>query len=164
MIIGGIVLATQPLKVFDYVEELDCFLVNERFRYVADDLGISEWSPVVWIGRLFTLDNDYGEHWFDNWDLREEHAAAAEQLGLETHDLMIIDPSRFSDRRDGPCHSPAMRKQFWTDVLKSLTLSPELMFAQARLFNEHSKQFDMIEDYLPDLEERIERLQRELEG
>jgi hypothetical protein len=25
---------------------------------------------VVWIARLSILDNDSGEHWFDNWELR----------------------------------------------------------------------------------------------
>ena len=29
-------------------------------------------NPVVWIDRLFLRDNDYGERWFDNWDLLEQ--------------------------------------------------------------------------------------------
>jgi hypothetical protein len=50
---------------------------------------------VVWIGRLFTLDNDYGEHWFDNWDEREEKASDAHALGIEPEELLIVNPERF---------------------------------------------------------------------
>jgi len=41
-------------------------------------------SFVVWIGRFFSMDNDFGEHWFDNWDLRKPLEAKAEELGVIT--------------------------------------------------------------------------------
>jgi hypothetical protein len=58
------------VQVFEYIDQLDVFVVTDEFRHLADQLGLAEWNPVVWIGRLFTLDNDYGEHWFDNWNER----------------------------------------------------------------------------------------------
>jgi hypothetical protein len=61
----------QTVRVFQYIEPLDAFLVTDAYRALATQLGLTEWTPVVWIGRLFTLDNDYGEHWFDNWEQRE---------------------------------------------------------------------------------------------
>ena len=48
---------------------------------------------------------------------------------------MIVVPDRFVDGKDGPCHTPEIRKAFWTDVLKSLEISYELLFEVAR-FNE----------------------------
>jgi hypothetical protein len=29
--------------------------------------------------------------------------------GIDTHDLMIIDPERCKDDTDGPCHPPELR-------------------------------------------------------
>jgi hypothetical protein len=40
-------------QVFDYIEELDCFVVNKEYEQVATYLGLTEWSSVVWIGRYF---------------------------------------------------------------------------------------------------------------
>ncbi len=104
-----------------------------------------EWHSTVFLGRYFARDNDYGEHWFDNWDEREALGARAAAMGIECEDLMIVLPFRFAegqdglsreenykkDKIDGPCHPPALRKQFWTDVLISLELSYEFLFAQA---------------------------------
>jgi hypothetical protein len=73
-------MAAASLKIFEYIESLDCFVVSTKYHQIADNLGLSEWSPVVWIGRLFLLDNDFGEHWFDNWDLREQLQPEAEKL------------------------------------------------------------------------------------
>jgi hypothetical protein len=149
--------ANLTLRVFDYIEDLDCFVVNERYRQIADELGLSEWNPVVWIGRLFILDNDYGEHWFDNWDLRDELAAEAEKRGIAYEELLIINPDRFKNGDDGPCHSAEMRKRFWTDVLKSLELNYDLLFEEARRFNARSLEY-LPDDYIKDLEERIRRI------
>ncbi len=44
------------IKVFDYIEQLDCFVVNKDFKEIADYLGLTEWNPVVWIGRYFFLE------------------------------------------------------------------------------------------------------------
>jgi hypothetical protein len=147
----------ETLKIFQYVEELDCFVVTDEYREAADYLGLVEWNPVVWIGRLFTLDNDYGEHWFDNWDLREEKRIKAEQLGIAYDELMIIAPDRFKNDRDGPCHTSELRKKFWTDVLKSLELSYELLFEEARVSNEGLKKI-LPEEYIENLEDRIAEL------
>ena len=152
---------TPSLRIFDYLADLDCFVVNEQYQSIADVLGLSEWHPAVWIGRLFLMDNDYGEHWFDNWELREQLQSEAEKRGIPSETLMVIDPERFKNNADGPCHTSEIRKQFWTDVLQSLALSYELLFSQARLLNtEHQASFpDM---YIEDLEERIERIRREI--
>jgi hypothetical protein len=145
------------IRIFRYLDDLDCFVVSDGYRRIADDLGLTEWSPVVWIGRLFTLDNDYGEHWFDNWHLREPLEEAAAQRGLAYEELLIIDPERFQDGTDGPCHPPALRKRFWTDVLRSLELSLDLIADEARACNERRLQF-MQDEYIHDLEVRIATL------
>src|SRR6266542_3164813 len=116
------------IRVYSYVEELYAFLITEQFSAVAGCLGLTEWHPAVWLGRLFTLDNDFGEHWFDNSDEREAREAGAQALGHDASDLMVINPDRMADGRDGPCHPPELRKRFWTDVLMSLELSYELLF------------------------------------
>jgi hypothetical protein len=149
------------VKIFNYLDDLDCFVVTNEYRKVADHLGLSEWHPAVWIGRLFILDNDYGEHWFDNWDLREQLQAKAEQRGIASEDLMVIDPDRFQNGDDGPCHTPTIRKQFWTDVLKSLELSYELIFAKARAENKKIREI-IPEMYIADLEDRIAQIQKEI--
>jgi hypothetical protein len=145
------------VKVFRYVEELDAFVVTVDYQRLAETLGLVEWTPVVWIGRLFTQDNDFGEHWFDNWELREERFDQAHALGFDENELLIIDPQRFQDGRDGPCHDQAQRKRFWTDVLQSLTLSYEVLFHEARLMNEQIQKW-MPEDAIPDLEDRIAQI------
>ncbi len=153
-------MAPIPLKIFRYLEDLDCFVVREEYRKIADQLGLLEWHPVVWIGRLFTLDNDFGEHWFDNWELRERLKPAAEKRGIPYEDLMVIDPDRFKNDDDGPCHTAELRKKFWTDVLKSLELSYDLIFAEARA--ENAKIRETLPDiFIEDLEQRIERILRQ---
>jgi hypothetical protein len=148
------------LKIFQYIADLDCFIVTDQYRRIADELGLVEWSPVVWIGRLFLMDNDVGEHWFDNWDLREQLRPEAEKRGIAYEDLLVIDPQRFQNGADGPCHEPEQRKRFWTDVLQSLELSYDLLFAEARTVNAWNQQWDR-ETYLPELDQRIERIQQE---
>lgn len=148
------------IRVFRYVQELDGFLVADEFRRISDYLGLTEWHPVVWIGRLFTLDNDLGEHWFDNWSEREAIEDRAKAQEIDSADLMIVVPERFEDGRDGPCHSPSFRKAFWTDVLKSLELSYEVLFEEARATNARAKQH-FPEDHIADLEERITAMEAE---
>ena len=152
---------TPSLRIFDYLADLDCFVVNEQYQSIADVLGLSEWHPAVWIGRLFLMDNDYGEHWFDNWELREQLQSEAEKRGIPSETLMVIDPERFKNNADGPCHPSEIRKQFWTDVLQSLELSYELLFAQARLVNTEN-QGSFPDMYIEDLEERIEHIRRQI--
>lgn len=134
-------------KVFDHIETLDCFVVNAAFKELINDLGLNEY---------FMLDNDYGEHWFDSWDEREKIEELALKLGYEQEDLMIIEPTRFADGKDGPCHTDVERKRFWTDVCKCLTLSIETIVGEARRNNEWHKKHNSL--YLPDLEARIEKI------
>lgn len=122
------------LPVFDYVEELDCFVINPVFAGVVVKLGLNEWHPAVWVGRYFALDNDFGEHWFDNWPERDALQEQAEALGYDKGELMVVVPFRFKDDEDGPCHSDDQRKRFWTDVLKSLRLSLETIIEEARQY------------------------------
>ena len=158
-------------QVFDYVEEIDAFVVNKSFEELARYLGICEWHAAVWIGRYFTLDSDYGEHWFDNWHLRDERAAKAAALGIAYDDLMVIDPARFKMKDfegDGPCHSDEQIKQFWTDVLKSLKVSLALVIEEAR---KNKREWEAVgageaeeNEYIADLEERITRIRSKLAG
>lgn len=150
------------IRVFKYIEELDAFVVTKEFAELSDQLGLTEWNHVVWIGRLFILDNDYGEHWFDNWDERESLADRAKEFFIEENDLLLIVPEFFANGKDGPCNSPEIRKAFWTDVLKSLELSYELLFAKARIFNEQMKQLEII-PYVEDLEERISKIKQKFQ-
>ncbi len=129
-------------------------MVAPNYKRLANYLGLNEWNEVVWIGRYFSRDNDFGEHWFDNWDLREPLEVRAAELGLDSSELLIIDPERFVDGRDGPCHSPAERALFWHDVLLSLHLSLETLFREARKLNAEY-QTAALEAYIPDLEARI---------
>ena len=145
------------IKVFEYRVDLHCFVVTPEYKKIADHLGLSEWNEVVWIGRYFALDNDYGEHWFDNWDLRELISEKATSAGLDETDLFIIDAERFKNDYDGPCHTEDERKLFWTDVLMSLSLSLGTIAREARKLNEERRMHDE-EEYIPDLELRIASL------
>jgi hypothetical protein len=42
-----------PVRVFAYLERLDAFVVTDEYSRIAERLGLAEWNPVVWIGRLF---------------------------------------------------------------------------------------------------------------
>lgn len=146
------------VRVFEYIDQLDAFVVTDEYHDIAEQLGLAEWNPVVWIGRLFTLDNDYGEHWFDNWDERAVLESKAQKLGIASGQLMVIVPDRFKNDDDGPCHPPAFRKQFWTDVLKSLELSYDTLFEEARQRNAFARE-NLTDEFIEDLEERISTIQ-----
>lgn len=149
------------ISVFKYILEIDAFMIDSTFKRISDELGLSEWHEAVWIGRYFALDNDYGEHWFDNWDEREARAAKAQALGIDYEEILAIDSERFKNNQDGPCHTPEQRKRFWTDVLTSLQLSMDTMIMEARFMNEKRKQYNS-DDYIEDLDERIEKLKANL--
>lgn len=152
--------ATNPIviKIFNYLEDLDCFVVHPDYKIIAHELGLTEWHETVWIGRYFTLDNDYGEHWFDNWQLRESLEEKAKKLKLDSAELLTIDADRFKNDADGPCHNNLERTRFWKDVLSSLHLSYDTIFAEARKINLERKELDSA-NYIPDLEERIKNIQ-----
>jgi hypothetical protein len=159
IVVGTLVgLHMRTVRVFQYIDRLDAFVVTDEYRYLADQLGLMEWHPVVWIGRLFALDNDYGEHWFDNWEERAALEDDAQKLGIASDQLMIVVPDRFKNDADGPCHTPAFRKQFWTDVLKSLALSYDTLFEEARQNNTIIKEY-LPDEYIEDLEARIVAIQ-----
>lgn len=142
------------IRVFQYLDDIDAFLVTEEYHELAEQLGLIEWHPAVWMGRLFALDNDFGEHWFDNWEEREARQAQARSRGVEPERLLVIVPERFQDGRDGPCHPPEIRKRFWMDVLMSLELTYELLFEVARWNNERVRMLRP-DHAITDLEERI---------
>jgi len=166
------------IKVFDYFPEIDAFLCTKEFRQVNSLLGLDEWTPVVWIGRLFASDQDFGEHMFDNWDERE--ALEDKKIPFEFpgryswEDLLIVVSERFTEGdqycwrcqvsyeklpcpkcnneirvgADGPCHTDKVKKMFWTDVFKSLKISFDTMVEVAR---EHSQ---FIDDHYAEYEGR----------
>lgn len=152
-------------KPFDYIKELDAFTVNEEFDKLAKELGVSEWHSTVWIGRFFTLDSDYGEHWFDNWDLREDRRIKAKQLGIEDNHLMVVSPLRFKMidfGDDGPCHTDDHIKQFWTDILKTMKISLKTIASEARKNKREIEESGNIKNpaynYIEDLDEKIKEI------
>lgn len=151
----------KTVRIFKYIQELDAFLVTDQYRDFAEKLGLIEWHPVVWIGRLFAQDNDFGEHWFDNWDEREVLRASAQELGFSCEELMVIVPDRFINNQNGPCHPPDLRKKFWADVLKSLELSYDTIFDEARYFNQLAEA-RLSDLFIEDLEDRIAEIQAAL--
>lgn len=150
------------IKVFDYYPQLDAFLCTEQFKQINGKLGLNEWTPVVWLCRLFARDQDFGEHIFDNWDEREALEAQNIDFQFPPNEswstLLIVNPQRFTEHdafcigckteikkaicpncgnritvgTDGPCNTDLIKKIFWTDVLKSLEISLDCMFAVAR--------------------------------
>lgn len=96
---------------------------------------------------LFLVDNDVGEHWSDNWDLREPLRDKVTKLGLDETELFVINSERFNNRSH---YTDEERELFWKDILLSLQLSYETLFREARKFNEERTEFiPYDEDYLP---------------
>lgn len=147
------------IKIFQYKERLDAFVVTKKYKDLAERLDLEEWNPVVWIGRLFALDNDYGEHWFDHWDERQALAAQTRKKGLDESELMIVKPDWFKNGKDGPCHTEKQRKRFWTDVLKSLRLSLATLFDEARA--NYKEDPDKTIGHYSALERTINQIKRE---
>lgn len=123
------------MRIFRYRHEVEAFELTPEYSALAEALDLDGWESVAWIGRLFSLDNDVGEHWFDNWELREQRAEVAARHGLDANTLLIVNPRRMTDGRDGPCNTDEFRARFWTEVLASLELSEELIIAKAREFH-----------------------------
>ena len=88
------------------------------------------------------MDNDYGEHWFDNWALRDERRYLAEKVGIPLEKMMVIDPDRFKDELDRPCNPPELRKEFWQNVLATLSLDLEFLFSKARQLNAKARNLE----------------------
>ncbi len=155
-------LPSPTIPIFEYIPTLDSFLPTQEYRKIGDYLHITEWNPVVWMGRLFAMDNDYGEHWFDNWEEREAIQEQARTAGYDSHFLCIVNPDRFA-QKGREYHSRELRKEFWMQVLRSLHLSLETLFAEARDNNEKWRTGPAPErgGYLKTLERRIREIQRE---
>lgn len=34
------------IRVFEYIDQLDAFVVTDEYRDLADQLGLAEWNPV----------------------------------------------------------------------------------------------------------------------
>ncbi len=151
----------KKVKIFNYLDELDAFVLTEEYKRIAGHLGLDGWEKHAWIGRLFTMDNDFGEHWFDNWEHREQMADEAKKMGLDQDELLILDASRFTDSKDGPCHTDAFRKRFWTEVLQKLELSLELIIEEARENYQTLKEMEMAD--FDDFEERVQSVQKNTE-
>lgn len=146
----------RKIKIFKYIDHLDCFVIDPRYKSIAGQLGLNEWHEAVWIGRYFLLDNDFGEHWFDNWKERGEVEKKAKELGFAPHELMIINPEKFQNGQDGPCHTAEERRMFWRDVLDSLELSFKTIVSEAVRANYKREMTDP--DFINDLDERIHKL------
>lgn len=144
------------IKIFRHLPELDAFVLTDEYQRIAEHLGLDGWERYAWIGRLFTMDNDFGEHWFDNWELRGQKADEAEKMGFDEGELLIVDAARFSDGKDGPCHTDAFRKKFWTEVLLNLELSLDLIVTEARENYETLKRLDLAD--FDNFEERVQEL------
>lgn len=114
------------------------FSVQPDFARVVELLDMFEWSPVVWLGRLLLMDEDYGEHMFDAWEERDALRPKIRELGLgkllgnDGEFALVVRPETFVGRRDGPCNTNAARLAFWTDVLSSMSLSAATMLECAR--------------------------------
>lgn len=89
----------KQIKAFLYLPKPDCFVVAPELQGLCDKLHLTEWSAVVWMGRLFARDQDFGEHWFDNWEEREELEGIPE--GMDEEQMMIVVPERFTQ---GDCY------------------------------------------------------------
>lgn len=139
------------MRIFRHVEALDCLVLTPEYSQLAELLEIAGWESYAWIGRLFTLDNDYGEHWFDNEDEQDEREEAAERLGLDPEELLVVDPERFANGSDGPCNTPEFRKRFWTEVLVSLDLSEDLIVDKALAWHRQYSDSFLVEE----LEKRV---------
>jgi len=44
--------------VFNYLEALDCFVVNSAIKELISNLGLNQWNEVVWIGRHHMCDKN----------------------------------------------------------------------------------------------------------
>jgi len=58
------------------------------------------------------MDNDFGEHWFDNFEERQAKEIEAAKLGLDSEELLVVVPDRFKDGRDGPVTRPSFENAF----------------------------------------------------
>lgn len=144
------------IKIFDKHRTLGTdgnvytwFSVTQEYASIATKLSLFEWSPIIWIGRLICLDNDYGEHIFDNWNERDALLMACPNIKLHETEIFIVSPDRLKNGKDGPCNTDDVRKLFWENVFESLSLDLELLFIKAEEYA--ADEGDNISDIINDL-------------
>ena len=84
--------------------------------------------------------HDFGEHGFDNWDIREQKRHEGNRVGYDVETMLFLDPTRFQDGNDDPCHSADFRTRFWTHALQSRELDMTVLFDQVRFFQKTLKE------------------------
>src|SRR5262252_1856499 len=149
------------MRIFRYLPEIEAFQLTPEYIALAEALHMDGWEAFAWLGRLFSLDNDVGEHWLDNWDLREQRAQSAARHGLDTSTLLIVNARRMADGRDGPCNTDEFRGRFWKEVLMSLDLSEDLIIANAREFHSRLSDPSALDEVMGGLEERVAAWRRQ---
>ena len=123
------------MKLFIHHPAVGGFTYTAEYKELLEVLDLGWWDGRAWLGRLFSMDNDVGEHWMDNDELTEARASQAGRAGLDLHELMVLDPERMADGRDGPCNTTEFRMRFWTEVLAGLDLSEQLIIDSARAWH-----------------------------
>ena len=139
------------MKLFLHHADVGAFTYTAEYKELLEVLDLGWWEGRAWLGRLFSLDNDVGEHWMDNDELVEARADLAARAGLDLDELMVPDPERMVDGRDGPCNTTEFRMRFWTEVLACLDLSEQLIIDSARALHGRCSSAEEIAE----LEERI---------
>jgi hypothetical protein len=140
------------IKIFTYIPELDCFVINPEYKKIANTLNLDE---LTWIGKYFLLEGDTTRGWIGktNDKILEKQAI---KLEINPADLLSINPEIFQQGQDDSHYSILERKGFWTDVLISLELSADTIFNEAIRVNNERDQKD--KKYLSDIEQRIEKI------
>ena len=123
------------MKLFIHHADVGGFTYTPEYKELLEVLDLGWWDGRAWLGRLFSMDNDVGEHWMDNDELVEARADLAARAGLDLHELMVPDPERMTGGRDGPCNTTEFRMRFWTEVLACLDLSEQLIIDSARAWH-----------------------------
>jgi hypothetical protein len=123
------------MKLFIHHADVGGFTYTPEYKELLEALDLGWWDGRAWLGRLFSMDNDVGEHWMDNDELVEARADLAARAGLDLHELMVPDPERMADGSDGPCNTTEFRMRFWTEVLACLDLSEQLIIDSARAWH-----------------------------
>jgi hypothetical protein len=132
--VGQLLPSKDSLKLFLHHADVGAFTYRPEYVELCEVLEYG-WECRAWLGRLFSMDNDVGEHWMDNESLVEARADLAVRAGLDPDLLMLPDPERMADGRDGPCNTTEFRMRFWTEVVACLVLSDQLIIDGARAFH-----------------------------
>jgi hypothetical protein len=130
------------VKVFHYVDALDCFVLDELYAQIAGKLGFAGRPAGEWIGRYLAPGNLSDGNLFGSPSAALQEKAG--QLGLANDELFVIDAGEFD------------RKKFLADVLRSLELSLEMIYSEAVKANSNRDPDDKC--FVADLEPRFAEL------